>query len=184
MKRIIPSQRDKDELECDAFWKRVFHEGPYTSLVMLDYVRQKVGYKAWEPILQGGITNSKGLVALYPVQAKAQDIEKDPNLRVTWAGLTGRCTSFALKVVTLIESKYPGKYHFIFYDVGHHRVARCRKTSILIDSSSFTHGAFKLQENDWTTIGDSEALWKWSDGKSKFERQHGAEIVSTFFSIT
>jgi hypothetical protein len=65
------------------------------------------------------------------------------NLFATWGSNTGRCTPFAIKAVNLIEKKYPGQFKFDLYDLNGHRIARCHKMGILIDSSS-RHGAFEF----------------------------------------
>jgi hypothetical protein len=90
------------------------------------------------------------------------------DLFVTWVSETGRCTSFAIKVVDLIEKKYPGQFEFDLYDLNGHRIARCHKTGILIDSSS-RHGAFELKEGKQKSFEGSDAKWKWISGTSKFE---------------
>jgi hypothetical protein len=46
-------------------------------------------------------------------------------LSETWFSRTGRCTSFNLKVSTLLEERYP---NFRYFSVGRHRVARCERT--------------------------------------------------------
>ncbi len=68
-----------------------------------------------------------------------EEIESDPlygDLRVTWAGHTGRCTFFAVKVVELLCQEYPDVFDFVIYNLKGHRVTRCHKTGILVDSSS------------------------------------------------
>lgn len=165
--------------EADAAWKQVFVEGPYTGFVMIDYLRSHANNITWTDILKSGYTNKKGLVAL-SVANKKEAIMKDAKLNTTWAGTTGRCTSFAVKVISQLEQKSPGTFKFNIYDIGRHRVARCEKTGILIDSSS-KNGAFPLPEGEWVRIEGSDASWKWDKGKSKFERTAGSSgIVSCF----
>lgn len=68
----------------------------------------------------------------------------------------GRCTSFAVQVVTKLEIvqrvRKQDMFDFEFFDLTKHnlkhRLARCKKTGILIDSSSSV-GAFVLKEGSW-----------------------------------
>lgn len=163
---------------ADAAWKQVFEEGPYTGFVMIDYLCLQANAGKWSDVLRAGYTKKDGLVALSPVAHKRAAMMRDANLYTTWAGTTGRCTSFAVKVIYLLERQSPGKFKFRIYDIGRHRVGRCEKTGILIDSSS-KNGAFPLPEGEWITIDGSDASWKWIKGKSKFERNAGKSgIVS------
>lgn len=133
------------------------------------------------------ITDSAELIDQYlhyvdqlQVANQKEAIMKDAKLNTTWADTTVRCTSFAVKVVSPLEKQSSGTFKFDIYDLGRHRVARCEKTGILIDSSS-KNGAFPLPEGEWVRIEGSEASWKWIKGKSKFERNVGTSgIVSCF----
>lgn len=145
----------------------VFAGGPYSSLKMVEYLIRKcrVSYSDY-------VMNPKILE-----RVSAQAIVEDDMYGVlycTWASKTGRCTFFALKVATLLEQQYPNAFDFKFYDLKGYRVARCRKTGILIDSSSL-YVAFELKEGEWKSFEDMGARWKWKSGKSKFER--GGRLV-------
>lgn len=165
------SQKINPVAEADKAWKNAFVEGPYTGFVMLDYLRVKANLQ-WTKVLQDGPKKS-----LKPVTQAMVVADKTPAMTNTWAGKTGRCTSFAVNVTYLLERTYPGVYDFQIYDLGRHRVARCKKTGILIDSSS-AKGAFVLPEGEWVRLEGSEGSWKWIKGKSKFERQEGTGVVS------
>lgn len=179
MSNKTPIQKPSAQVQqADAFWKHVFVEGPYTAFVMIDYLRSKATVNNWNEVLTSGWSNQKGLVAFSQAGDKQEAIMKDADLSRIWAGKTGRCTSFAVKVMSLLEKQSPGTFKFKVYDIGHHRVARCEKTAVLIDSSS-KQGAFPLPEGEWVRIEGSS--WKWSDGKSKFERVEGSSgVVSCF----
>ncbi|KAM0435989.1 hypothetical protein ACHAPT_002881 [Fusarium lateritium] len=56
---------------------------------------------------------------------------------------TGHCTSFALKVVSILDEHLPNIFDFKTFDVSCHRLARCEKTDLVIDSGSRS-GPFKL----------------------------------------
>ena len=49
---------------------------------------------------------------------------------------TGRCTSFAIQNVTRLGKAHGAHYEFDYYKLGVHHLARCRKSEIVIDSSS------------------------------------------------
>lgn len=161
--------------QANVVWKQVFEEGPYTALVMIDYLRYKANIAGWNEVLKLGV-KQKTLVALSQMADKREAMMKDPDLNRIWAGQTGRCTSFAVKVISLLERQSPGIFNFNIYDIGHHRVARCHKTGILIDSSSKV-GAFPLPEGKKVRIEASDASWKWTNGKSKFEKVEGSSGV-------
>lgn len=59
---------------------------------------------------------------------------------------------------------------FRFYDVGKHRVARCEKTGVLIDSSSEVGAAVLGENEEWTSIHGLNGCWKYFDGISAYER--------------
>jgi hypothetical protein len=96
-----------------------------------------------------------------------------------WAYNTGRCTSFAVKGAAVITKGKPAAgYDFKIYDLKGHRIARCPKTQVVIDSSSkLPNGAFLLPENKWERFEETDASWKFNDGKSKFQAD-GKEVVS------
>ncbi len=65
------------------------------------------------------------------------DMDDGGRLHPLYAGRTGICTSFAIKAVRSLKAKAPlGTYDFVFYDLGKHRLARCRKAKIMIDSDA------------------------------------------------
>ncbi|ROV88652.1 hypothetical protein VMCG_10300 [Cytospora schulzeri] len=175
--------------EANAEWMKAFNEGPYTGYVMLEYLVKKAGLK-WNDILNKGfvkntVTKQYQLDAL-PYDAWVKEPNKimaDPAMKMTWQGRTGRCTSFTVKIISELEKKHPKAYDFRIYDLGRHRIARCEKTGVLIDSSSL-QGAFKLPEDQWVRIRASEASWKWIKGESKFVRQDGAKVQVSKTPVT
>ena len=82
----------------------------------------------------------------------------------------GRCTSFAIQTVKdfVTPGYHRGTYNFHFYELGFHRVARCKNTGIMIDSSS-SQGAFILREGGWDTF-TGIAKWRWNPRRSRFEK--------------
>lgn len=184
-----PSTDQKLVALADAEWRKAFDAGPYTGFAMLDYLVKKAGL-SWNDILAKGFVKNSANKQLQLDALPYNDwrkspstITSDPTMKTTWQGRTGRCTSFTVKIVTELEAKYPQTYAFKIYDLGRHRIARCEKTGVLIDSSSL-QGAFRLPEDEWTRIEASEASWKWIKGESKFVRQAeqpGVKIVSPVF---
>lgn len=167
--------------DAQAAWQDVFAGGPYTGLKMLQYLIAATGpdqRKNREDFLN----KPKNLVSVMPVVA-THDINR---LAPTWQGKTGRCTSLAVKVVNgVADKKANGKlvYDWCIYDLGRHRIARCRNTGIVIDSSStIAGGAFVLQEGQWQRFDKTNASWKYKNSESKFERNGNANgpVVSRF----
>lgn len=168
------------EQMANAAWRQVYEEGPYTGVIMIDHLRQRAGIANWNQVLKEGYSKNKGLKGLSSVSARRDELMKDAQLKKIWKGQTGRCTSFAVKVIDLLDKSSPGTFKFRIYDIGRHRVARCEKTGVLIDSSS-QNGAFVLREGEWARHEGSEASWKWIKGKSKFERVEGVSGVVSYF---
>lgn len=88
-------------------------------------------------------------------------------MAVTWASRTGRCTSLAVKAVHNLGGP---AYDWCIYDLEGHRVARCRRTGIVIDSSSTVEGgAFILPGGKWARFEGTNTSWKFKSSESKFE---------------
>jgi hypothetical protein len=120
-------------------WQAIFAGGPYTMLKMLEYIMAEGGKTAAE-FLEKPKT---ALVRVTPdiISGRAMD-----QMGVTWASRTGRCTSLAVKAVHNLGRP---AYDWCIYDLEGHRVARCRRTGIVIDSSSTVEdGAFILPEGE------------------------------------
>ncbi len=165
--QVNPALRD-----AQAGWQLVFGGGPYTGLKMLEYLIRK-GDKTPKSFLQKPKTELLTVMA-NPANHSITDMEP------TWKGRTGRCTSLAVKVVdSLAANEAQGDlvYDWCIYDLGRHRIARCLKTGVVIDSSStIVGGAFLLREGQWQRFDKTDASWKFKSGsKSKFESQGNAE---------
>ncbi|KAF8848108.1 hypothetical protein BDZ45DRAFT_681432 [Acephala macrosclerotiorum] len=161
-------------------WRDTFHNGSYTSLVMLDFLIKKRGvtYDAYlrkrSVILdQNDFTDYEMRLAVdrnadpKPVEfqrTKAWLLQfSDDNFNLVVNNGTGRCTSFAIQTATRLERQHPNIFDFNFYKLGIHHLARCKKTGIVIDSSS-KRGAFVLQPGEETTVVSEDFNWqnKWT----------------------
>ncbi|KAK0713276.1 hypothetical protein B0T26DRAFT_753402 [Lasiosphaeria miniovina] len=116
---------------CDNQWRKAFVEGPHTSFKMVEAMRDVMGL-TYQDIL----THPERLAAFQEDSVQEEDIYPGGRYYDTWGSLTGRCTSFAIKVVSNLEDQYPGYFHFGYFNIGPHRLGRCDKTQILIDSTS------------------------------------------------
>jgi hypothetical protein len=131
-------------------WKRVFNYGIYTSFTMLDFMIVKSAL-IYEDFLQNprflvaedninGHDLRNGKKEKYPSMCsttKAQLLQHpDSDFLRLWSDGTGRCTSFAIGVAKELEHNFPGIFDFVFFELGAHHLARCWKTSKVIDSSS------------------------------------------------
>jgi hypothetical protein len=123
--------------EADKIWKQVFGEDAFTSLPIANLVLNNTATSLEDYLKQPKIL--KGKVSL-------EKIVGWDNLGVLVDG-PGRCASFAVKVCQKLENQYANKYDFRYYNIGQHRIARCEKTRVVIDSSSEL-GAFQLTSND------------------------------------
>lgn len=50
-----------------------------------------------------------------------------------------------MKIARMVTREYLDSFHFNYYQLGSHQIARCKLTGIVIDSSS-ERGAFELLE--------------------------------------
>jgi hypothetical protein len=123
-------------------YEGVWDDGPYTSFDMIQYLIGKCQIRGSnnQPLRQATMEDFLREPRLLE-SVSAEDLSTDildPNgLHPLFAGRTGLCTSFAIKVVhTLKEVAPAGTHEFAFYDIGWHRLARCKKTKIVIDSSA------------------------------------------------
>jgi hypothetical protein len=157
--------------DAQKWWGATFNDTPYTNFFQIEYLVKTAG-ASWQDIL----IDPKILAKRVGKDAIAND--KSPLFNHTWAS-AGRCTSFAVRVARQLQEhleKPNGEpFDFKFYDLKRHRVARCAKTGVLIDSSSSV-GILVLKEGEWATIDGEQMKWKWIAGKSKFER--GGTMVS------
>jgi len=164
------AELNNPEAAATDVWREVFAGGPYTSFKMVEIVAGLLGM-SYSDIL----ANPAQLNGFNPDFVTEANITEAPLLS-TWSSLTGRCTSFAANVATLLEARYPGVFNFQYYDVGRHRVAHCESTGILIDSSSAV-GPVVLRENqEWTNLNGVSGRWKYINGMSTYERNSRAGI--------
>ena len=145
-----------------SLWSSSFWEKPYTSIWMVEYLLKKAGL-SYEELLNDPDILQKTFKKKPFTFNNSNDFDEI-------AGLPGRCTSFAIQVVQRLERlKVKGKpYDFEFFQLGFHRVARCKETNIMIDSSS-SCGAFILKEGGWDTF-TGLAKWEWNPREERFEK--------------
>ncbi|KAK4150845.1 hypothetical protein C8A00DRAFT_36535 [Chaetomidium leptoderma] len=182
-----PSTPVQGLAEAQREWQAIFAGGPYTGLKMLEYIMTE-GHVTHQAFL----TDAKRSIATVTTAIiSKQDINK---MAATWVFKTGRCTSLAVKAVydlSRLDLKHKTTkqplFNFCIYDLGRHRIARCRNTGIVIDSSSsMPGGAFDLQEGTWQRFEETQASWKFKNSESKFESQgdvHG-RVKSSSTAIT
>lgn len=150
------------EEKAQQFWEDVFVSGPYSNLLQADYLVDK-SKSSWNNVL------SDPTILQSIKEGNLMADQTTSFIRTWW--VAGRCTSFAIRIVRLLQEVSSPSFDFKFYDLKGHRVARCAKTGILIDSSS-AKGILVLEDGgEWVTLEDGERSpkWKWSNGESKFK---------------
>ncbi|KAI8623307.1 hypothetical protein F5Y19DRAFT_388954 [Xylariaceae sp. FL1651] len=154
--------------ESQRLWEDAFVSTPYSNLLQVDYLVSKYNL-SWETVLQNPENFMKA-----PLADAIREDESPSFIRTWWT--SGRCTSFSLRVVRQLMEYDAPAFDFKFYDLGGHRVARCARTGILIDSSSAI-GVLVLEDGGgWVTLADDGwPAWKWVNGKSKFERDNSLQ---------
>ncbi|KAI9776742.1 MAG: hypothetical protein M1839_009386 [Geoglossum umbratile] len=155
-------------------WMSAFHNGPYTSIKMIEYITGRFNF-----------TYNNLITRPRDYRTRANLITEnggDAYFRGTWAGNTGRCTSFAAKVVNNLERDYPGVFQFQFHHFGGHRIAYCTRNRIVIDSGSLV-GAFQLTPNQWKSINDGTVNWMVEDsGRLSWSRTNRLGQTTTHTS--
>ncbi|GAB1312431.1 hypothetical protein MFIFM68171_02641 [Madurella fahalii] len=129
-------------------WTKAFMEGPHTSFGMVKVLMKELRLD-FPKLLEKPEELSEAFKDRKPL---IYNIEDRPWVN-TWAGETGRCTSFAVKVARALERAHPSVFKFMYFDLGRHRVARCARTNILINSDSDTGAKIMLpsaHDTDWT----------------------------------
>jgi hypothetical protein len=150
------------------WWIDVFHYGAYTNYHQVDYLVKravKASDDPWKEVLKKPKILSENITTDFLKNDTSATFKR------TW-GSAGRCTSFTIRVIRHLQEHHSPSFDFKIYDLEGHRIARCERTGILIDSSSVA-GALVLENGEWRTLEDEdeEVKWKWIDGKSKFERR-------------
>ncbi|KAM7187465.1 hypothetical protein V8F33_011205 [Rhypophila sp. PSN 637] len=149
---------------CRDQWIQAFNEGPHTSFKMFQKILEVLELGAQDVLHDP--TRLLDFRARYVDEHQLYSRYYD-----TWAGRSGRCTSFAIKVARGLEQMYPGdRFQFEFFDLGKHRVARCQRYGFIIDSES-RRGIEMLPEGvNWTTTTDDRrGRWKYYNNHSVFE---------------
>jgi len=144
----IPPEIDRALDASQAQWKQTFIEGPQTSFGMVRALMEylEVNYETL-------LTNPEVLLGAFKTKRPLIDNIEDERWAKTWRN-PGRCTSFAVKIARALEEKDPNTFKFRYFDLGRHRVARCERTEILIDSTS-NKGARRMS----STAGTGDADW-------------------------
>ncbi|KXX75410.1 hypothetical protein MMYC01_209496 [Madurella mycetomatis] len=155
-------------------WNRAFIEGPHTSFGMVKALMDAL--KLTYPQL---LEKPEALLAAFrDSEPLIRNIEDQPWVN-TWAKKTGRCTSFAVKVARALEKAHPSAFEFVYFDLGRHRVARCVKTNILINSDSDSGAKIMLpsaHDTDWPER-DRRGRYRYhADGYSIYEGKETGEL--------
>jgi hypothetical protein len=156
---------------AQEIYQENFNRIPYTTFPLLQFLLQS-GKKSYKQALY-----DKDLIK-HELQAHDGKINK---AYAEVAGLySGRCTSFATMVATLLMKRanfYPWKFEF--YDLAGHPVAICKKSLVVTDSSSdHVGGAVVLKNGDWKSFADGTRKWKYEyvAGKSRIVDRSGKEV--------
>jgi hypothetical protein len=165
---------------AQAQWRDTFHNGSYTTLVMLDFLIKKRGVRYDDYLRNRSVILDQNDFRAYEARL-ALDRDADPtptefqqtkawlqqffdnDFRLVINNGTGRCTSFAIQTATRLERQHLNVFDFDFYKLGNHHLARCKNTGMVIDSSS-KRGAFALQPGEETTVISEDQNWrnKWT----------------------
>ncbi|KAF5658243.1 hypothetical protein FCIRC_12955 [Fusarium circinatum] len=71
---------------------------------------------------------------------------------------SGACTVLAIRASTALEKDHPSKYDFKMYNVGRHRICRCLKTFVVIDSTSRNGAEIVPPGKEWP-YGNNTFVW-------------------------
>lgn len=122
-------------------WKQAYDEGAHASFKMVEVLMDlaRVTYSDFlrNPALIANFQEADE----WPIT----DVRNAP-YNDTWESMSGRCTSFTIKVAYNLKRMYPDELDFLYYDLGSHRIARCERAGVLIDSES-ERGVVIIPEN-------------------------------------
>lgn len=158
---------------CNSVITRVFNEGPYTSLKMMEVIVSTL------ELSPGDILVAPELLRAYPREAVTETNFRIPPISTIWKSETGRCTSFAVKVAEELNGSLADgtSFAFRYFDARGHRVARCENTNILVDSLSEDGAQVLLPGQNWVNCNGDRGRWKIIDGISKYETRDGVPLV-------
>ncbi|OQU95053.1 hypothetical protein CLAIMM_01319 [Cladophialophora immunda] len=126
-----------DPISCaQECWTEKFNAMPFTTFHMLDYLLRKAEITYEQYVEKPELLQ----------QHKAPITDDDAQELKELASQPGRCTNFACQVVNALNEMHEGVYDFRFFDIDEHRVAVCKKTGVLIDSS--LPGVHKRESSD------------------------------------
>lgn len=157
--------------ESNRAWIKFFGSEAFTSLPIADYIMSatKTKYKDY-------LQNPKDLKN----KVDMQSLQTNPDLDILYKG-PGRCATFAVKVCKDLEDRYGStKYDFRYFSTGNHRIARCEKSKVVIDSSS-KKGAFQLKnDNTWMWWKYRAQKWHYNPTKRimQYQKTKGGSVVS------
>ncbi len=140
------------EHSAKCAWMAVFNSMPYTNLWMIDYLIHRASTSTEELSFGDLCRNPKVLKN----KTNKADILNDNSKELTDLPFKpGSCGPFAIQVGLFLQPfpEESPRFSFDYYDLGRHRLSRCRITQIVSDSSS-DRGAFRLADRDEVTYGD------------------------------
>jgi hypothetical protein len=143
---------------AELAWFFAFNHAPYTNLNMIDELRKKANITyahMWhDPRTLGKKLTKADMCSLAKSMTQRRGEDN-----------FGRCTSFAEEIsyslrranLTHLADRI---FDFEFYDMNKHRLARCKNTGLVIDSSSMT-GPIFLSKDEWKVFPDQPGQPKW-----------------------
>jgi hypothetical protein len=156
---VVPLPANSPE---SALYRTIWGGGPYTSFDMLQHLLNRFAGNgnalAGPSDPQDEI--SEKLQSFLSQPTIFQQISKPGSNTIAndsangspaplYARRTGLCTSFAMKFIHLLrQSAAAHEYNFAIYDLGRHRLARCERTKIVIDSKRL----HRLQAGGWQGV--------------------------------
>lgn len=168
--------RKVEALVSDYWWK-TFNYGPYSNFSMIAYLRLLMpSQSSYEDLwLNRGRGVSKADEAVIKARLEEDASEAcDALLRGP-----GRCTTFAIQVARHLEDGQDGgsiqgipKLDFEYHDVGRHRLARCKNTGLVIDSS-LGKGITTLAPGAYVGVDEEDPRkpeLRWDNGVSSTRR--------------
>lgn len=163
---IQPAARSALET-ARAIYREVWDDGPYTSFDMVKYLVETTLIRASKRrATTRDYLSNPDILRDFP-EGELKSTRLDCRQIRLFLGQSGLCTSFALKVVHLLELNGQGMYDFVVYDLGWHRFVRCSTTEIVIDSSAKAIG--KLETGNGKRLVLNNKKWFYNDSQLMFQ---------------
>ena len=115
--------------------------------------------------------------------ARLNNTQDENMLEACQASLSGRCTHFAVNTVDELNARHPREFDFKFFDVCRHRMARCEKTGVLIDSSADEAAVVLPDGHPLQNLPGLRGRFGYSSGMLTYEKHSRDGVIKSTVTV-